>query len=181
MNLTGKRGAMATQIFLGSPADKGGIQPGDFITGLNSKEVRGMNHLTLMVGDLKPGELADFAIIRDGAQKNIQVRIEARSNEVAAENSKLWPGVYVMPITDSIRQSIKLDSKIDGLYVAQVIARSPAATVGLQRQDVITAVNGEKIKDLPSFYKVMREKTGKEIWFNVQRGDSTLETPKYKR
>jgi Do/DeqQ family serine protease len=181
LNITGKRGAMATQIFLGSPAEKGGIQPGDFITGLNGKEVRGMNHLTLMVGDLRAGERASFQVIRDGAAREIQVRIEARSNDVASENSKLWPGVYVVPITDSIRQSLKLDAKVDGLYVGQVIARSPAATVGLQRQDIITAVNGEKIRDLASFYKVMREKAGRELWFDVQRGDSTLETPKFKR
>lgn len=181
MNLTGKRGAMATQIFLGSPADKGGIHPGDFITSLNGKEVRGMNQLTLMVGDLKPGERADFKIIRDGAERTIQVRIEERSNEIAAENSKLWPGVYVVPITDSIRESLKLDARVQGLYVGQVIARSPAAVVGLQRQDIITGVNGEKITDINSFYKVMREKAGREIWFDVQRGESALETPKIKR
>jgi len=181
MNLTGKRGALATQVFIGSPADKSGIQPGDFITGVNGKEIRGTNQLTLMVGDLKPGEQARFRVIRDGSERDMQVRIEARSNDVASENSKLWPGVYVVPITASIRDSLKLDPKVEGLYVGQVIARSPAATVGLQRQDIITAVNGEKVRDLPSYYRVMRDKAGKELWFDVQRGDSTLETPKFKR
>jgi S1-C subfamily serine protease len=181
LSLSGKKGAMATQIFLGSPAEKGGIQPGDFITSLNGKEVRGMNHLTLMVGDIRPGESAAFKVIRDGKEQDINVRIEARSDEVAAENSKLWPGVYVIPLTDTVRQSLNLDSKTEGLYVGQVIAKSPAAITGLQRQDIITAVNGEKIKDLASFYRVVREKAGKEIWFDIKRGDSTLETPKFKR
>ncbi|MDR1307012.1 MAG: Do family serine endopeptidase [Treponema sp.] len=181
LNLSGKRGALVSQMFLGSPAERGGIQPGDFITALNSREVRGMNQLTLMVGELQPGERANFQVIRDGVQRNIQVRIETRSNNVAAENSKLWPGVYVIPLTPSIRESLKLDAKTEGLYVGQVIARSPAAVVGLSRQDIITAVNGEKVKDLASFYKVMREKAGRDIWFDVMRGDSTLETPKYKR
>jgi Do/DeqQ family serine protease len=181
LGLNGKHGALATQIFLGSPAEKGGIQPGDFITALNGKEVRGMNHLTLMVGDLRAGEQADFTVIRDGAQRTIHVRIEARSDEVAAENAKLWPGVYVVPLTDAVKQSLKLDAGIQGLYVGQVIARTPAATVGLQRQDIITAVNGEKVTDLASFFKVLREKAGKELWFDVKRGDSNLETPKFKR
>jgi Do/DeqQ family serine protease len=181
LNISGKRGAMATQIFLGSPAEKGGIQPGDFIISLNGKEVRGMNHLTLMVGDLRPGENASFRIIRDGKEQDVNVRIEARSDEVAAENSKLWPGVYVVPLTDAVRESLKLDTKTEGLYVSGVIARSPAAVTGLQRQDIITAINGEKVKDLASFYRVIREKAGREIWFDIKRGDSTLETPKYKR
>jgi S1-C subfamily serine protease len=181
LNLSGKRGALVSQMFLGSPAEKGGIQVGDYITALNGKEVRGMNQLTLMVGDLKPGERVTFSVIRGGAARDLQVRIEARSNDVAAENSKLWPGVYVLPITASIRESLKIDSKIDGLYVGQVIAKSPAAVLGLLRQDIITAVNGERIRDLASFYRVVREKADREIWFDVHRGDSDLETPKYKR
>jgi Do/DeqQ family serine protease len=181
LNLAGKRGTLVSQMFLGSPAEKGGIQVGDFITALNGKEVRGMNQLTLMVGDLKPGERVSFSVIRDGAARDLQVRIEARNNDVAAENSKLWPGVYVLPITDSIRESLKIDAGTEGLYVGQVIAKSPAAVVGLSRQDIITAVNGEKIRDLPSFYRVMREKANREIWFNVHRGESDMETPKYKR
>jgi Do/DeqQ family serine protease len=181
LNLAGRRGAMVSQLFLGSPAEKGGIQPGDFITSLNGKEVRGMNHLTLMVGDLKPGDRAVFSVVRDGASRDVQVRIEERKDETAAENNKLWPGVYVVPITDTVRDTLKLKAGTEGLYVGQVIAKSPAAVVGLLRQDIITAVNGDKIKDLAGFYKVVREKAGKELWFEVQRGDSTLETPKYKR
>ncbi|MDR1929103.1 MAG: Do family serine endopeptidase [Treponema sp.] len=181
LDLSGKRGALVSQTFIGSPAEKGGIQPGDYITSLNGKEVRGMNQLTLMVGDLKPGEQAAFRVIRDGAVRDIRVRIETRDNEIAAEASKLWPGIYVVPLSDAIRENLKIKGGLEGLYVGQVIAKSPSAVVGLLRNDVITAVNGEKVTDLKSFYKVMREKAGKELWFDVQRGESTLETPKYKR
>ncbi|MDR0402452.1 MAG: Do family serine endopeptidase [Treponema sp.] len=181
LNLTGRRGAMVSQLFLGSPAEKGGIQPGDFITSLNGREVRGMNHLTLMVGDLKPGDRAVFSVVRDGVSRDMQVRIEERKNETAAENNKLWPGVYVVPITDAVRDTLKLKAGTEGLYVGQVIAKSPAAVVGLLRQDIITAVNGERIRGMADFYKVVREKAGKELWFEVQRGDSTLETPRFKR
>ena len=181
LGITGKRGALVNQLFLGSPAEKGGIQPGDFITALDGKEVRGMNHLTLMVGDLKPSERVSFQVIRDGAPRELQVRIEERKTETAAENNKLWPGVYAIPLTDPVRESLKLKAGTQGLYVGQVIAKTPAAVVGLLRQDIITAVNGERIKDLAGFYRVLREKAGKELWFEVLRGEATLETPKYKR
>jgi Do/DeqQ family serine protease len=181
LNLAGKRGALVSQMFLGSPAEKGGIHAGDFITALNGKDVRGMNQLTMMVGELKPGEQANFQVIRDGAVRDVRVRIEARSNDIAAENAKLWPGLIVVPLTDEIRSSLKLPASASGLYVGTVIAKSPAAVVGLLRQDLITSVNGEQVRDLPSFYKALREKATKELWFDVKRGESTLETPKYKR
>jgi S1-C subfamily serine protease len=181
LGVEGKRGALASQVFLGSPADKGGIQPGDFITHVNDREARGMNPLTMMVGDLKPGDRAKFTVIRDGASKDFEVRIEARTEAVAAENKKLWPGLHVISLTDSIRESLKLDKYARGLYVAQVIPETPAAIIGLQRGDRILGINGESVKDLAAFYKILREKTDKELWFNFVRGDATLETLKFKK
>jgi Do/DeqQ family serine protease len=181
LGLDGKRGALASQVFIDSPAFKGGIQPGDFITHLNGREVRGTNALTLAVGDLRAGERASFTVFRDGVSQELTVRIEARSDEVAAENKKLWPGVYPVPITDSIRGSLKLDKNAQGVIAAQIIADSPAAIIGLQREDRITGINGEQLRDLASFYRLLREKAAKELWFEVARGDTTLETLRYKR
>jgi Do/DeqQ family serine protease len=181
LGVEGKRGALASQVFLSSPADKGGIRPGDFITHVDGKEVRGTTNLTQMVGDLRPGERAAFTVIRDGASRSFDVRIETRTDEVAADNKKLWPGIMVVPLTDAVRSSLRLDSGAQGLYVASIINESPAAIVGIQRGDRITAVNDTPVKDLASFYKVLREKTDKELWFSFIRGDTTLDSLKYKR
>jgi S1-C subfamily serine protease len=181
LGIEGKRGAMASQVFLGSPADKGGICPGDFITHVDGKEVRGVNPLTMTVGDLKPGDRATFTVIRDGAPKDIQVRIEARTDQVASDNKKLWPGLHLIPLTDEVKETLDLDKSAKGLYVAQIMADSPADIIGLRQGDLINSINGETIKDLPSYYKLLREKTGKELWFGFTRGESTLETLKYKR
>jgi S1-C subfamily serine protease len=172
---------LVSQIFIGSPAERGGIQPGDFITHLNGREMRGMNALTLAVGDLKAGERAAFTLIRGGRSQELEVRIVERTEEAAAENNKLWPGVYTAPLSESIRSALKLDPGVRGVYVADVIARSPAAVVGLQRGDRITGVNGEAVNDLDSFYRVLREKTRTELWFEVVREDSTVETMRFKR
>jgi Do/DeqQ family serine protease len=181
LGLEGKRGALASQVFTGSPADKGGIRPGDFITHVDGREARGMNQLTMMVGDLKPGDRAVFTVIRDGSPMDITVRIEARTDLVASENKKLWPGVAVVPLTEEIKNSLKLEKNAEGLFVAQVIADSPADVIGLRQGDRITGVNGEEVKDLAGFYRLLREKTSRELWFTFIRGDSPLETLKYKR
>jgi S1-C subfamily serine protease len=181
LGVDGKRGALATQVFLGSPADKGGIKPGDFITHVDGKEVRGMNSLTMTVGDLRPGDRAAFTLIRDGASVDVQVRIEERTDQVASDNKKLWPGAFVVELSESIRNSLKLDKNAQGLYVAQVITESPAAIIGLQPGDRITAVNDREVKDVAAFYKALRENTGKELWFTFIRGETTLDTLKYKR
>jgi Do/DeqQ family serine protease len=182
LGVTGQRGALAAQVFLGSPADKGGIRPGDFITHVDKKEARGSSQLTQMVGNIKPGERGVFTVIRDGASMDFSVLIETRSDAVAAENNKLWPGVLVIALTDDVRSSMNLDKDAQGLYVAQGIADSPAAIIGLQRGDRITAVNDTQVKDLQSYYKALREKADKELWFSFIRGTSNnLESLKYRR
>jgi Do/DeqQ family serine protease len=180
LGLENKRGALASQVFLDSPADKGGVKPGDFITHVNGKEARGVQQLQMIVGDLKPGDNAKFTVIRDKQQREINVRIETRTDQVASDNKKLWPGVAVVPLNDQIRQTLNLEKDAKGLFVAQVISGSPADIVGLRQGDRITAINGQNISDIASFYKALRDKPA-ELWFGLIRGESTLETLKFKR
>jgi len=181
LGIENRRGALASQVFLGSPADKGGIRAGDFITHVNGKEARGVQPLQMLVGDLKPGETAVFTVIRDKVSREIRVRIEERTEQVAADNKKLWPGVTVVPLNDQIRKSMELDDNARGLLVAQVISGSPADIMGIRQGDRINSVNGETVNDIAAFYKVLREKTSQELWYGIIRNDATLESPRFKR
>jgi Do/DeqQ family serine protease len=181
LGLEGKRGALAAQVFIDSPADKGGIKSGDFITHVNNREVRGVQQLQLIVGDLKPGDRAAFTVIRDKKSMDIQVRIEARTDQVSSDNRKLWPGVTVVPLNDQLRENLELDKDAKGLYVVDVTSGSPADIVGLRRGDRILSVSGERTGDIAAFFKALREKTGSELWFGIQRGDASLESLRFKR
>jgi Do/DeqQ family serine protease len=181
LGLENKRGALAVQVFIGSPADKGGIKPGDFITHVNGKEARGVQQLQMIVGDLKPGDNAKFTVIRDKQVKEMQVRIETRTDQVASDNKKLFPGVTVVPLNDQLRQSMELDKDAKGLLAAQIISGSPADIIGLKQGDRITSINGTAVNDIAAFYKVLRENTNTELWFGLLRNDSALESLKFKR
>jgi Do/DeqQ family serine protease len=181
LGLEGKRGALVSQVFLGSPGDKAGVRPGDFITHVNSREVRGVTLLTQMVGDIRPGEKAVFTLIREGNPRDFEVIIETRTDEVAADSKKLWPGVHVIPLTDTVRSTLKLDKDAEGVYVIQVLNETPAAVIGMQRGDRIIGINDTPVKDLAAFYKTLREKTGRELWFTFVRGDATLDSLKVRR
>jgi Do/DeqQ family serine protease len=182
MGMDGNQGAFVSGVFLGSPAEKGGIQPGDFVTAVDGSAMGGSRHLTRIVADLKVGERHIFTVLRGNQSLDLNVTIAERSNEVAAENGKLWPGIFALPVSDSVIKDMQLDGSVkNGLVVAQVVEKSPAAVIGLARKDIITAVNGETVNDLNAFYRILREKGGKELWFDISRGGTKLETMKYKR
>jgi Do/DeqQ family serine protease len=181
LGLEGKKGALAVQVFMGSPAEKGGIRPGDFITHVDGKEARGVNQVTMMVGDLAPGQKAVFSVIRDGSSRNFTVTIEARTDEVAAENRKLWPGVQTTVITDGLRSRFKTGDSAAGVIVVQVMEGSPSAVIGMQEGDIITEINDKPVKDIAAFYKVLREETARELRFGFIRSGDELESLKFKR
>src|SRR5450631_2389803 len=57
-----------------------------------------------------------------------------------------WIGVQIQPVTQEIADSIGL-KKAEGALVAQPQANGPAAKAGIEAGDIITAVNGEEVKD----------------------------------
>ena len=181
LKIGGKKGAFISQIFLGSPAAKAGMQAGDYITALNGKAVTSVDQLVREVGDLRAGENADFELIRGGYSVKLRVKIEARNEKVSEDNSKLWPGFIAVPLTDDIRKELKLeDKKVQGVVVTNIQAKSPAASLRLQSGDIITAVNDKKVTNLAEFYSALNTQNNRSIWFELYSDSRTITTGKYK-
>lgn len=181
MGLTGRLGSKVVYLSLGSPADRGGLRVGDFVTHVDSREVRGTNQFIQMISDLRPGQNSVISIIRDGESINIPVTIADRRAQVAGDARNLWPGISVHPLTNEIRSGWRLGSETQGIFVARVIAGSPGGLTGLQRGDLITAINGIPVSDLLTFYRVLAEETETELWFTFTRGGNTLDSSRFRR
>jgi len=174
-------GAFASQIFIDSPAQKSGMQAGDYIIALNDHPVKTVDQLVREVGNLRAGDTADFTVIRGGKKQDLKVKIEERKKDIAADNAKLWPGFIAVPITDEIRKEIKLDdTSVKGIVVTNVQEKSPAAALRLQNGDVITAVNGKKISNLAEFYSALDLERSKSISFDVYTNGGTITTSTYR-
>ena len=60
--------------------------------------------------------------------------------------SRGWIGVQIQPVTPDIAESLGM-KKAEGALVAEPQANGPAVKAGVESGDVITAVNGETVKD----------------------------------
>ena len=85
-----------------------------------------------------------------------------------------YVGITVANITDQIAQRLNLSQKT-GVVITSVLRNSPAATAGLQRGDVITAVNGTSVSTAQDVTaQVAKAKPGDTITFAVTRGTQNL-------
>ncbi len=171
MKLEGINGAFVSNIFKDSPADKAGIQPGDYITMLNGITIDNANQLLQLVGNLRSGERARFELIRNGSPLTLTARITARGedNEISKQASRVWPGLYLADVNKDIRKSLELPTLKDGAVVAAVEQGSAAAVAGLRQGDLIESVNGRNVKNVADFYSLIDTKKDTELSFRVFR------------
>jgi Do/DeqQ family serine protease len=176
LSLPDRRGALVHHVFLDSPADDGGLLPGDFVRVINGVTVEDSDELVLEVGELPVDQVATFEIIRAGEELTIDVRIGERESEseIANLNSRLWPGFSVFPLTDELRADIELDSSQEGVLVSTVENRSPGAAAGVRVGDILTAIDGEATANLLSFYRELNN-AGRTIELTILR-DGTEQT-----
>ena len=148
---------------------------------LNGKKVKSQYEFVREVGYLPANETATFKVIRGGKEVTVSVKIEERTKEVSTDNNKLWPGFIASPLTDKVREELKIeDKKVKGVLVSNVLEKSPAAALRLQNGDVITAVNDKKVTDISEFYAALDLTNAKEIWFDVYNDGHTITTGHYK-
>jgi len=159
LGLPDRRGALVHHVFLDSPADNGGLLPGDFVRVINGITVEDSDELVLEVGELPVDEEATFEIVRSGEEMTITVRIGERESETAIANlnARLWPGFSVFPLTDELRADIELDSAQAGVLVSTVENRTPGAAAGFRVGDVLTAINGTATPELLDFYRELND------------------------
>jgi len=86
-----------------------------------------------------------------------------------------------VPLNDDLKESLELDKDAKGLCVVRIENNSPADIIGMRQGDIVTALNGESVRDLRGFYKLLREKTSSEFWLGFTRSGSTLESLKFKK
>jgi serine protease Do len=170
-----KSGVMVINVFQGSPADKDGILPGDYITRIDDTNIQDAHHLTQKVGGMKAGSEVEFTLFRYGEEKTVTVELEERPTEQKInETTNLWPGMAVLELTDQMRGRLDIPNRVDGVVVGGITPQAGPSVAGFKVGDVITEVNEQSIDNAMDFYKRINTADEGEVMFKVVRGGSVL-------
>lgn len=165
-------GALAWSVIENSPAARGGLRPGDWVTHVDGAAVAGSAELIRTVGALEPGRDSNFEVVRDGRPVQLRVRVALRDddNQRAVRD---WPGIFPIHVaaanlTAQAREQLGIGSR-RGVLVGQVNETGAAAIAGFRQMDLITHINGAAIRDAADFFRILGEGDEDEYLVRVLR------------
>lgn len=191
----GKQVKIAT-VFEASAAEEAGLQKGDIITAIDGKKVKNLSQAMHLIKANAPGESIAIQYLRDGETKTTTAILKASKNkntlifgngdtriEWDNDGGISWNGdenfKIKLPIFDNKGEmGVTLGEATDeGVRIENVETASGAAEAGLQEGDIITKIDGKKIKKSTDLVEALSgKKAGETVDVKYLRADETNTT-----
>ena len=174
------RGALVGMVEDDGPGDKAGIKAGDVILKVDGAEIETSSQLPGIIAAKKPGSSVNIEVWRDGGTK----RLTAKPVEIAEKGAKVANldaveadetarlGLVVRPLAREEKQQVDTEGEL-------VVEDSdgPAAAAGVQRGDIILAVNNKPVKSVEDLKKAARKSKGKVVALLIEREGGQIFVP----
>lgn len=172
-------GALVANVEAGSPAEKGGLQPGDVVLGVNGQKVDNSADLPRIIGEQKPGTTVHLSVWRDRKTREVAVTLGEQAGEKAlaasperksdSTSNKLGLSGRALTGQEASRLGIPGGIVVEGVS-------GPAAKAGLQNGDLILGINNQPITSVEQFRKQL-DAAGNRFALLIQRGGSRIFLP----
>jgi len=175
MDLDRSVGALVQDLNAGGAADRAGIEPGDVILEFDGEPIEVWSDLPPLVGANPPGKAVNVLVSRHGDERVIEVTLDALESDddgnvqasTSAESQSNVLGLVVRAIP---AQDLDELDNIDGGVLVVDVESDEAYRAGLQRGDIVLAVNNREVKDVEDFEEVVETlPEGKAVALRVLR------------
>jgi len=181
------KGVVVRTIEADAPAYKSELRPFDVITQVDANPVATDSQLQHEILKKKIGQKVELTVWRKGQTLKVPVTTGELPNEISrASNEPARPpqdrqqevgkfGLQVQELTKEMVQRFKLGVQ-KGVIVTDVADNSLAAQQGIEREDVITEVDGKPVTDVKSFREALNKSDPKRgvLLYLDRKGSKTF-------
>jgi Do/DeqQ family serine protease len=173
LGLPKPQGALVTNVWPGSPADKAGIHNGDVVLTVGGGQVDDPAGVDFQVSTHRPGDVVAVVVLNGAQRRTLNVRVEAPPHTPAPDalvirGSNPLNGATVVNLSPAEADSLGLDLFTRGVLVTRIAGIG----YGLQPGDLIQAVNGRKVGSTRELQSLLNS-AGPSGAITVQRGNQT--------
>jgi serine protease Do len=170
-------GVLVGNVMKDSPAERGGLRPGDIIQELNGTKISGVHQLQKEVAQASVGSQARLKVLRERESMTLTVALGEQPTDVAtASEPESQPaemaerfGLTVQDLTPELRSQLRLGT-VEGVMVSSTDEDSPAARAGIRPGDVITEANRAPVKSARDFSRILGQvRRGQNLLLLVRR------------
>jgi len=173
-------GALIAGVQINSPAEKGGLLPGDVIIKFNKNKIISSTDLPKFVGLTKPKISVPVQIIRKGKKEKLMVMVGEMPSDIKVAGTEIQKKSEANRIGLVLKQTSKKEKKsLDGRSGLVVIeAKGQAISAGIRPGDIILALNNSQVTTIHSFNRGLNKvPSGKTIALLLYRNGDTLFVP----
>ena len=134
------QGLRVRSVYPNSPAARGGLEPGDIVVSIDGRAIEGREDFDTALASAGTGRTLAVVFRRDGRDQTVRLTTERTPDDLGLEILRRELGVGVR------------DTR-DGPMVVSVTRNSPADDKGLDRGDLLLAVNNRKVKTVEELAK----------------------------
>jgi S1-C subfamily serine protease len=179
-----EKGVVVTTIEPGTPAYQSDLRPADVITAIDGFPVATARELRGQVMNKRVGQAVALSVWRGGKTLKISVipgdmsalagSQPAPGRPSASAFNEASGGLHLAEVTQAVADRLGL-KKPGGALVAEVDPESPAAIAGIQRDDVLTEINGKAVADASVARKLLENHDRKKalLLFVERKGQKT--------
>jgi len=178
LDLDDPSGALVSQVFDGSPAEKARLKSRDVIVEFNGSEIADVDDLPRRVAATAPGSDVEIVVVRDGKRKKLMAVLERmREDELELASSQEEPafewGFSAQVLDPELSEQLGLSASERGVVVTDVDPEGPAATAGLRRRDVIIEANRQATPSITRLEEALESDEERALLL-VRRGEGTM-------
>lgn len=175
MGLPEPKGALVSQVYPQTPAEKAGIKKGDLIVKFNGAEIVRFNELPLKVSTTPPGTPVTVEVIREGKLLTFKLTLAELPENLAEAQERNFPGgeegepsqpessrilgMRVRSLTAEERQ--QLGNIQSGILVEEVEDGSPAQDAQIKAGDIILEANRTPLNTPEDLRRALAQAKGK--------------------
>jgi S1-C subfamily serine protease len=173
-------GALVVTVAENGPAAEAGLKRGDVVTAVDEQSVDDAEGIGFRLAVKPLGGAAALSILRNGRGLSLLLKLAAAPeipprDALTLQSRSPFEGAEVMNMSPAVAEELSLDGALQGVVIAAIDDGSTAAEVGLQKGDIVVAVNGQKIVTTRGLEKACAERA--RLWdLTIQRGGETIHT-----
>ena len=173
-------GALVVEVADAGPAAAAGLKRGDVIAAIDGQVVDDAESVGFRLGVKPLGGATRLQVMRDGKSLDLWLKLVSAPEIPAREALTIhgrspFDGALVMNMSPAVAEELSLDGGQTGVVVASVGDNTTAAQIGLQKGDVVVAVNGATIETTRDLERASQERAR---WWDltIRRGGETIRT-----